>query len=172
MNNHLPYFYALVQYGSFTEAAEEMFISQSALSQHIKALEEELNVKLIERSGRKLELTPAGEYFYYHSRMVVTDYERIITETQRISDKGKGSLSIGYLRSCDGLEVHHTVFEFKKRHPDLVISTVETSSHRLLELLKAGKIDIALCEQKDMPTVSKMRITFLLKNDSRGLRRN
>ena len=150
MNNHLQYFYALVQYGSFTEAAEEMYISQSALSQHIKALEEELNVKLIERSGRKLELTPAGEYFYHHSQMVVTDYERIISETQRISDKGKENLSIGYLRSCDGLEVHHTVFEFRKRHPDLIINTFETTSNRLLELLKLGKTDIALCEGKDI----------------------
>lgn len=149
MNNHLQYFYALVNYGSFTEAAEEMYISQSALSQHIKALEEDLNVKLIERSGRKLELTPAGEYFYNHSRMVLTDYDKICEETKRIANSGKENLSIGYLRTCDGLEVHHTVFEFNKRHPDIVIDTVETTSDRLSELLELGKIDIALCEQKD-----------------------
>lgn len=148
MNHHLQYFYALIQFGSFTEAAEEMYISQSALSQHIKALEEELNVKLIERSGRKLELTPAGEYFYNHSRMVLTDYEKICAETKKIANRGKENLSIGYLRSCDGLEVHHTVFEFRKRHPDMLIDTVETSSDRLSELLELGKIDIALCEQK------------------------
>ena len=149
MNNQLQYFYALVQHGSFTEAAEEMYISQSALSQHIKALEEELNVKLIERSGRKLELTPAGEYFYHHSKMVLTDYEKICAETRRISAKGKENLSIGYLRSCDGLEVHHTVSAFRKKHPDLLINTVEATSDRLFELLELGKLDIALCEQKD-----------------------
>lgn len=149
MNNHLQYFYMLVRYGSFTEAAEEMYISQSALSQHIKALEEELNVKLIERSGRKLELTPAGEYFYHHSRMVMSDYEKICTEAKRISNRGKETLSVGYLRSCDGLEVHHTVAEFRQRRPDMLIDTVETTSDRLSELLDLGKIDIALCERKD-----------------------
>ena len=149
MNNHLQYFYALVSSGSFTEAAEEMYISQSALSQHIKALEEDLNVKLIERSGRKLELTPAGEYFYNHSRMVLADYDKICAETKRIADIGEGSLCVGYLRSCDGQEVHHTVFEFNRRHPDITVDTVETTSDRLSELLELGKIDIALCEQKE-----------------------
>lgn len=171
MNNHLRYFYALVRYGSFTEAAEEMYISQSALSQHIKALEEELNVKLIERSGRKLELTPAGEYFYHHSRMVFTDYEKICAETQRISNRGKENLSVGYLRSSDGLEVHHTVFEFEKRHPDLIINTVETTSDRLSELLELGKIDIALCEQKDVDQSKYIRypivtVSFLIEISS------
>lgn len=147
-NNNLQYFYALVRYGSFTEAAEEMYISQSALSQHIKALEEELNVKLVERSGRKLELTEAGEYFYHHSRMVLTDYEKVCAETKRIANRGRESLSVGYLRSCDGLEVHHTVFEFRKRYPDMIIDTVETTSDRLSELLELGMIDIALCERK------------------------
>lgn len=150
MNNHLPFFYALVQYGSFTEAAEEMYISQSALSQHIKALEEELNVKLINRSGRKLELTDAGEYFYHNSRMVITDYEKICAETRRIANRNKESLSIGYLRSCDGLEVHHTVFEFRTRHPNMIIDTIETTSDRLSELLEIGEIDIALCEHKNI----------------------
>ena len=149
MNHHLQYFYALVQTGSFTEAAEALYISQSALSQHIKALEEELGVRLIERSGRKLALTEAGDYFYSHSRMVLSDYEKVCAEAKRIANRGRKSLSIGYLRSCDGLEVHHTVFEFNKRHPDMVIDTVETGSDRLSELLELGKLDIALCEKKD-----------------------
>ena len=149
MNRQLKYFYALMRYGSFTEAAEEMFISQSALSQHIKALEEELGVKLIERSGRKLELTPAGDFFYHHSRMVFVDYEKICAETKRIANRGKETLSVGYLRSCDGLEVHHTVHAFHQRHPDMIVDTVETTSERLSELLELGKIDIALCEQKE-----------------------
>ena len=148
VNNHLQYFYAIVRCGSFTEAAEQMFLSQSALSQHVKALEDELGVKLIDRSGRRLELTAAGEYFYHHSRMVLTDYEKICAETRSIAGRGKDGLSVGYLRSCDGLEVHHTVFRFRERHPDTVIDTVETTSDRLTELLELGKIDIALCEKK------------------------
>lgn len=150
MNHHLQYFYALVQHGSFTEAAEEMFISQSALSQHIKALEEELGVKLIARSGRKLVLTAAGKYFNDHSRMVLRDYEKICAETKRLASRGEENLSVGYLRSCDGLEVHHTVFEFNRRHPDMRIDTVEAGSETLTELLELGRIDMALCEEKSV----------------------
>ena len=164
MNQHLQYFYALVQHGSFTEAAEEMFISQSALSQHIKALEEELGVKLIERSGRKLKLSEAGAYFYDHSRMVFRDYERICTETARIANRGQDALSVGYLRSCDGLEVHHTVYEFLRRHPDAVIETVEAGSDALFELLELGKIDIALCEQSEVEQSRLIRYPIVTVN--------
>lgn len=150
MNNHLKYFYSLVSSGSFTETAEKMYISQSALSQHIKALERELDVKLIERSGRKLELTRAGEFFYYHSKIVFEDYEKICSETKRIAERGTQNLSVGYLKTCDGLEVHHTVTLFNRNHPDITIDAFESTSEKLTELLNLGKIDIALCEQKSV----------------------
>ncbi|MCH5344023.1 MAG: LysR family transcriptional regulator [Acetatifactor sp.] len=63
MLNQMRYFQAVVRCGSFTEAAEECHISQSAISQQIKALEQELGVQLIMRMNRKFELTPEGEYF-------------------------------------------------------------------------------------------------------------
>ena len=64
MLNQMRYFQAVVRCGSFTGAAEECHISQSAISQQIKALEQELGVQLIMRMNRKFELTPEGEYFY------------------------------------------------------------------------------------------------------------
>ncbi|MCH5352170.1 MAG: LysR family transcriptional regulator, partial [Acutalibacter sp.] len=67
MLNQVRYFQAVVRLGSFTEAAEECNISQSAISQQIKALEQELGVQLLERSKRKFTLTPAGEHFYKKS---------------------------------------------------------------------------------------------------------
>lgn len=64
MIRQIQYFQAVVRCNSFTEAAEECHISQSAISQQIQALERELGVKLLERRNRKFSLTPAGEYFY------------------------------------------------------------------------------------------------------------
>lgn len=64
----MKYFIAVVDCNSFTEAAEQMFISQSAISQQIQALEKELGVELIQRENRRFHLTAAGEYFYRHSR--------------------------------------------------------------------------------------------------------
>ena len=147
MNPHLRYFYAVVRCCSFTEAAQETYISQSAISQHIQALERELGVTLIDRAGRKLALTAAGEYFYRHSQIVQADYERLCAETRRIAEREKSILAIGYMRSCDGLEVHHTVSEFCRRHPDIEITAYESTPERLSELLEMGKIDIALSQQ-------------------------
>ena len=63
----IRYFHEVVRFDSFTEAAEECHISQSAISQQIAALEAELNVKLMDRHNRRFSLTPAGEYFYKKS---------------------------------------------------------------------------------------------------------
>ena len=64
MLRQIRYFISVVKNNSFSEAAEECHISQSAVSQQIKLLEEELSVKLFDRKNRKFTLTPAGEYFY------------------------------------------------------------------------------------------------------------
>lgn len=60
----IKYFQAVIRLGSFSEAAYECNISQSAISQQIQALERELGFPLLQRKGRKFELTPAGEFFY------------------------------------------------------------------------------------------------------------
>ena len=61
------YFQTVVRCGSFSKAAEECFISQSAISQQVQALEKELGVELLHREGRRFSLTPAGELFYQKS---------------------------------------------------------------------------------------------------------
>lgn len=71
----IKYFVAIVDCNSFTEAAEECFISQSAISQQINALESELGVKLTKRDGRKFVLTLAGEYFYKRGKAILQDAE-------------------------------------------------------------------------------------------------
>lgn len=63
----LKYFQSVVRLNSLSEAAEENYISQSAISQQIQALERELGFKLLERRNRTFDLTPAGEYFYQKS---------------------------------------------------------------------------------------------------------
>ena len=78
MLKQIRYFQSVVQLGSFTEAAQAHYISQSAISQQIRALEEELGVTLLERKKRSFTLTPAGEYFYRKSLVLVADYDRML----------------------------------------------------------------------------------------------
>ena len=68
----MRYFIAVVEAGSFFEAGEVRHISQSAVSQQIKALEAELEVRLLERHGRRFTVTPAGQYFYEQAKRQLT----------------------------------------------------------------------------------------------------
>ena len=79
------YFQSVFRNNSFSEAAEECHISQSAISQQIKALENELGFSLLERHNRKFVLTPAGEHFYKKSLILIADYEQICNEAARIA---------------------------------------------------------------------------------------
>lgn len=84
MLKRLKYFQSVVRLNSFSEAAEENYISQSAISQQIQALERELGFKLLERRNRTFDLTPAGEYFYQKSLVLTADFERMCGEAARM----------------------------------------------------------------------------------------
>lgn len=151
MLNRLQYFYAVVRQKSFTAAAQEKFISQSAISQHIQALEREIGVELIQRSGRQISLTPAGEYFYAHSQKIAEDFERLCVETKKIAERGKKDLYIGYMKACDDIEIHHTMAVFCQRHAEVDIHAADCTLPRLAELLRFGGLDIIICEKRTNP---------------------
>ena len=79
MLKQLKYFQSVVRLNSFSEAAEENFISQSAISQQVQALDRELGFPLLERRNRTFTLTPAGEYFYQKS-LILNEQRRAFSE--------------------------------------------------------------------------------------------
>ena len=83
----IEYLQAVVECGNFYEAAEKCHVSQSAISQQIKKLEDELGVQLLSRHNRTFSLTDAGEHFYKKSLVIRSDMERLIRETKRINAK-------------------------------------------------------------------------------------
>ena len=105
----MRYFVTVVECNSFTEAAERCFISQSAISQQVQALEQELGFLLLDRKNRTFTLTPAGAYFYQKSLILVDDYERICREAVRINNKKNAALRVGCLRSYSGREFYRAV---------------------------------------------------------------
>ena len=115
----IEYFQAVVENNSFTLAAEQCNISQSAISQQIKALEDELGAILLERQKRKFKLTPAGELFYKRSLVLSADLERMCRETVRLAHSGGERLGLGYLKGYGGSEFDHAVAEFALNHPDV-----------------------------------------------------
>lgn len=93
MLKRLKYFQSVVRLNSFSEAAEENYISQSAISQQIQALERELGFKLLERRNRTFALTPAGEYFCQKSLVLTADFERMCGEAAFLRNDGDPGLA-------------------------------------------------------------------------------
>lgn len=148
MLRQIRYFQSVVKNNSFSEAAEECHISQSAISQQIKALEEELGFLLLERKKRKFELTPAGEHFYKKSLILVADYERICVESKKIAHADDFTLKIGYLRCYSGQEFQKTVEEFTLKNPDIKIEIIHGTHEELYSSLVQEKVDLVLNDQR------------------------
>lgn len=148
MLKQIKYFQAVVRYKSFTEAAEQCFISQSAISQQIQTLEHELGVKLINRENRKFSLTPAGEHFYKKSLVLTADFERLCQETVRIANKDKAELRIGYLKCYGGQEFRLAVAEFSEKYPDVAVHIINGNHEDLYDALRSGRVDLVLNDQR------------------------
>ena len=131
----MRYFTAVVDCNSFTEAAEQCYISQSAISQQIRALENELGVELIHRENRKFSLTAAGEYFYNQSKGILEEVETIRKETIRLGQDQELQLRIGYLRCYSGQELYQAVAEFSRLYPEVSISIVNGTHEELYDLI-------------------------------------
>ena len=144
----LKYFIAIVDCNSFTEAAEKCFISQSAISQQIVALEKDLGVKLIKRENRKFTLTPAGEYFYHEAKAIESKLQEIRRETVRLGSDDELQLKIGYLASYDGGELQSAIIEFAKIYPEVVVSVSKGTHEDLYFALKNGEVGLVLNDQR------------------------
>ena len=152
MIRQIKYFQAVVRYQSFTKAAEECFISQSAISQQIQALEKELGVKLLQREGRKFSLTPVGEYFYKKSLVLINDFERLCSETTRIAKGVEYELTIGYLKHFPGFFLQETIQEFNSKYPEVSINLLGGTHEELYEFLRKGKVDIVINDLRRKPS--------------------
>ena len=144
----MKYFVAVVDCNSFTEAAEQCYISQSAISQQIQSLEKELGVKLLERKNRRFSLTPVGEYFYSHSKAILGQTEELIRETRRLGTDRELQLRVGYLRCYSGMELHQAIAEFSQLYPEVSIDIVNGTHEELYDLLRYGGVDLVLNDQR------------------------
>jgi len=148
MFQQMQYFIAIVKNHSFTQAAVECNISQSAISQQMKELEGNLGVKLLKRQGRSFEVTEAGQYFYTHSQDILADVDQLVKNTVRIVKNDDVELNVGYLRSFGTTEFLQTVSKFTQEYPQVKIHITSGNHEELYELLRTGKIDLNFSDQR------------------------
>ena len=132
----IEYLQAVIECGNFYDAAEKCHVSQSAVSQQIKKLEEELGVKLLERHNRTFSLTPAGEHFYRKSLVIMGDLTQLVRETKRMADKDKAVLRIGYYKGYHGNELSEAVASFSEKYPSVDVQIVVGSHEELYHAME------------------------------------
>ncbi len=144
----IEYFQSVIENGNFYEAAEQCHVSQSAISQQIKKLEDELDVKLLDRHNRTFSLTPAGEHFYRKSLVITGDIEHMIRETKRIAANDNQVLKIGYYKGYTGNELSEAISLFSEKYPAIDVQVIVGSHEELYHAMEDGKVDLALNDQR------------------------
>lgn len=144
----LNYFAAVVETGSFTEAAGRCHISQSAVSQQIQALERELGVELLHRKNRSFTLTAAGEHFYRKGRSLLNQLNKLCRETTEIGQASVPRLRVGCLKGYSGLEFQLAVAEFTQTYPEVPVEILNGSHEDLYDALRLDKADVVLNDQR------------------------
>jgi DNA-binding transcriptional LysR family regulator len=138
----LHYFIAVAEELHFNRAASKLNMTQPPLTQQIQSLEEELGVKLLERTKRQVRLTAAGAVFLDESRRIVSQLEQAVTRTKRASQGKIGHLSIAFVDSAVGGMLVNVIKGFRERFPEVELSLLEMTSAEQRKALADEKIDV------------------------------
>jgi DNA-binding transcriptional LysR family regulator len=141
----LRYFVTVAEEGQFTRAARKLHLAQPALSQAIAELESELGVKLLQRHGRGVTLTPAGETFLPKAQRALAADEDAARTAQSLARAAKGTIQVGFIGSPPTLHAPELFAAFEKGHPDAHLSFRELTLPRAPTVSWLGDVDAAFC---------------------------
>lgn len=142
----LKVFYTTASRLSFTKAAEELYISQPAVTKHIKEIESQLNTKLFDRKGTSIQLTPSGKILYEYAEKIRNIYRDLEFEIAQINHQHKGKLIIGASTTVAQYIIPEILAKFNAYYKDIKIELLTQNTEGISELLKKGKIDLGIIE--------------------------
>lgn len=149
--NQLESFLVLAQRLSFTQAAEDLFISQPALSRMISALEQELGLQLFYRSSRSVSLTPAGRAFAKECPRILDSY-RSGVDAALLAQRGfRGRVTVGILRDTFDSSAVRIYQEMGREYPQIHLVFEEFSHSNLIRSLMAGEVDAVINSGEALP---------------------
>ncbi|MBT2382159.1 transcriptional regulator CynR [Streptomyces sp. ISL-11] len=141
---HLRYLLAVAEHANFTRAAEALHISQPTLSQQVKQLERALRVQLLDRSGRTVRLTDAGEAYVHHARRALRDLaagERAVLDVQDLS---RGTLRLAATPTFTAYLIGPLVADFHTGHPGITLEVREMTQDRMESALLDDTLDLGI----------------------------
>ncbi len=155
----LKYFLSVMEYGNFSDAADSLYITQSAVSKQIMALEEELGVTLFDRSRRRIRPTQAAELILPHVRAVLADYDAL-THTVREHTRRLRISAIPIIAQYDLIPL---IAQFQQLHPEVELTIMEREGNVVPQLLSSEGCELAILRL--LPDMDYQYDTLLLTRD-------
>ncbi|MCX4461552.1 transcriptional regulator CynR [Streptomyces sp. NBC_01728] len=141
---HLRYLLAVAEQGSFTRAAEVLHISQPTLSQQIRQMERLMGTQLLDRTGRAVRLTDAGETYVHYARRALQELAAAERAVHDVADLSRGSLRLAVTPTFTAYLVGPLTGQFHVRHPDISLSIREMTQDRIESALLADDLDLGI----------------------------
>ncbi len=146
----LRIFISVVEHGSFTRAAESMYISHSTTSRNVSALEESLNVKLLCRDSRGIKLTAAGSLLFRQGQLLLQRAEELVTAVKAAGSGSAGELSVVSVK-LGSSELSHGYSEFVSRYPEVVLGIYHHELSEVFRLVSRKEADLGITFSYALP---------------------
>ena len=138
----LRYLNSVARHRSFTQAARELHIAQSALSQQVGRLERELGIELLRRTTRHVEVTEAGEAVLARARRALAEVDAVTADVDAILGLARGTLRLGGVPPIGRTHPAAVIAEFTRAHPGVAVTVHEGVAFALLDQLRDGRLDL------------------------------
>lgn len=156
----LEYFQMVSRLGSVTRAADRLHVAQPSVTVAIRKLEEELGVKLFDRSQKQLALTPEGQVYLIRVDDILSKVQDSVTEMNDYRSLQKGSITVGLTPTIGAALFPYIFTKFKQAYPKLDVSITEEGSLAVRTLLEQGELDIGVLIISNMsPRLASIPIT-------------
>jgi DNA-binding transcriptional LysR family regulator len=145
----LEIFCKVVELKSFSKAGAALFLAQPTISNHIKALEDEAGIRLLDRLGRNVVPTKAGNILYGYAKEIIKLKSNAIQELNKFMGNVKGSLIIGGSTIPGEYILPEYIALFKKAHPDVVVTLKIGDTQNIVDMVKDGTIEMGVIGSKE-----------------------
>lgn len=160
----IKYFVEVAKWGSFSKAAQMLYVSQPNLSRQIALMEQEVGFELFHRTGKTIQLTRAGEYLYGQLREIPDHTERAIAHAEAISRRDSDSLSIGVLEGQDvNTFLSERINSLREQNPSLMIEMERNNFRNLRQGLDRGAYDVLFTMEFELAGRSEWDSILLLQ---------
>ena len=160
---HLEHWLALAETGSFSRAAEKLHITQSALSRSIQALEEDLGGPLVDRVGKKNELTPLGRSVLERARRIVHEAQELKQGAALLQQGGLGALRVGLGSGPGAMLMTPWLVYMAKHHPTVQVTVSRGSTELQLTQLRERQLDALVVDVRRVEAAPDLNMTQVVE---------